>query len=60
MACQLIQRSHTPDDSSCAAEMAELAKLNILQGGIEPRFIPLLSNETKVQIEGSFKITNDE
>jgi hypothetical protein len=40
--------------------MKQLAKLNILQGGIEPRFIPALSSETKLQIEGSFKITLDE
>ena len=33
--------------------------MNILQGGIEARFIPSLSQETKTQIEGSFKITND-
>lgn len=37
----------------------KLSKLNILQGGIEGRFIPSLSQETKTQIEGSFKITND-
>ena len=36
-----------------------LSKLNILQGGVEPRFIPTLSAETKRQIEGSYKITND-
>ena len=36
-----------------------LSKLNILQGGVEERFIPSLTQETKVQIEGSFKITND-
>jgi hypothetical protein len=36
-----------------------LSKLNVLQGGIEDRFIPGLSNSTKIQIEGSFKITGD-
>ena len=36
-----------------------LSTLNILQGGIEGRFIPSLSQDTKTQIEGSFKITND-
>ena len=41
------------------SEMKKLSKLNILQGGIEPRFIPSLSHETKIQIEGSFKITQD-
>ena len=30
-----------------------------MQGGIEGRFIPSLSDEIKKQIEGSFKITND-
>ena len=40
-------------------ESKSLSKLNILQGGIEARFIPALSQETKTQIEGSFKITND-
>ena len=41
-------------------ERKNLSKLNILQGGVEPRFIPSLSAETKRQIEGSFKITNDQ
>lgn len=36
-----------------------LSTMNILQGGIEARFIPCLSQETKTQIEGSFKITGD-
>lgn len=36
-----------------------MQKMNILQGGIEARFIPSLSKATKTQIEGSFKITND-
>ena len=36
-----------------------LARLLILQGGVENRFIPELSELTKVQIEGSFKITGD-
>ena len=40
-------------------ERKNLSKLNILQGSIEPRFIPSLSQETKEQIEGSFKITKD-
>ena len=38
-------------------ERKNLSQLNILQGGIEARFIPSLSQETKRQIEGSFKIT---
>ena len=38
-------------------EKKGLNQLNILQGGIEARFIPSLSQETKTQIEGSFKIT---
>ena len=38
-------------------EKKNLNKLNILQGGIEARFIPSLTQETKTQIEGSFKIT---
>lgn len=42
-----------------SASRKNLNKLNILQGGVEPRFIPSLSAETKRQIEGSFKITND-
>ena len=41
------------------ATRRNLSKLNILQGGVEPRFIPTLSAETKRQIEGSYKITND-
>ena len=35
-------------------------KLNIYQGGIENRFIPSLSADTKHLIEGFFKISNDE
>jgi hypothetical protein len=31
----------------------------VLQGGIENRFIPDLSQPTKIQIEGSYKITGD-
>jgi hypothetical protein len=33
--------------------------LVVLQGGIESRFIPGLKDETKLQVEGSFKITGD-
>ena len=40
-------------------ESTNMSKMNILQGGIEARFIPSLSQPTKTQIEGSFKITND-
>ena len=36
-----------------------LSKLIVLQGGIENRFIPSLTEATKIQIEGSFKITGD-
>ena len=36
-----------------------LSKLIVLSGGIESRFIPALSAATKLQIEGSFKITGD-
>ena len=36
-----------------------LSKLIVLSGGIESRFIPALSASTKLQIEGSFKITGD-
>ena len=36
-----------------------MSQLNILQGGIENRFIPQLSEPTKIQIEGSYKITGD-
>lgn len=46
-----------PEDEG--EEKKKIHKLNILQGGIEMRFIPTLSLETKTQIEGSFKITND-
>ena len=41
-------------------ENALINKLSIYQGGIENRFIPNLSNETKHLIEGLFKISNDE
>lgn len=37
----------------------ELNKLVMLQGGLENRFIPELSDQTKTLIEGFFKITQD-
>ena len=48
------------EDLEQSSGLAALNKLNILQGGIEDRFIPTLSDETRKQIEGSFKITADE
>ena len=51
VAGRLIQRKQDKD--------VTLSKLNVLQGGIEDRFIPGLSGPTKIQIEGSFKITGD-
>ena len=51
VAGRLIQHKKEEDET--------LSKLNILQGGIENRFIPGLSEATKIQIEGSFKITGD-
>ena len=37
----------------------KVSKLEILSGGFEQKFIPALSQETKLQIEGSFKMTGD-
>ena len=55
VASHLIRlNNHEADDTK------NLGKLNILQGGLEPRFIPSLTTETKRQIEGSYKITNDQ
>ena len=54
VAYRLVQQNKDETD-----DRKNLSKLNILQGGVEPRFIPSLSVETKEQIEGSFKITND-
>ena len=51
VAGRLIQQKQDEND--------ELSKLNVLQGGIENRFIPDLSQPTKIQIEGSYKITGD-
>lgn len=34
-------------------------RIELLSGGFQDRFIPSLSDETKRQIEGSFKITGD-
>ena len=48
------------DGDSENAVLRSLTKLNLLHGGIEDRFIPSLTDETKHQIEGSFKITNDQ
>lgn len=53
VAGRLIQRKQDEEEDST------LSKLNVLQGGIENRFIPGLSEPTKIQIEGSFKITGD-
>lgn len=53
VAGRLIKKEKVSDDE------VTLNKLNILQGGIENRFIPGLSQATKIQIEGSFKITGD-
>ena len=39
---------------------ALINKINIYQGGIENRFIPSLSGDTKHLIEGFFKISNDQ
>ena len=38
-------------------EKVDLSKLVLLQGGLEDRFIPELSDKTKEHIEGFFKIT---
>ena len=37
-----------------------MSKLIIMQGGLESRFIPELSDKTKLMIEGFFKITQDD
>lgn len=55
VASQLINRNFGEETS----DLNGLKKLNILQGGIETRFIPSLTEETRLQIEGSFKITQD-
>ena len=54
IAYRLIQLNSDEDE-----DKKNLSKLDILHGGIESRFIPTLSKETRTQIEGSFKITND-
>ena len=36
-----------------------LSKFTILHGGVAEKFIPVLSEQCKKEIEGSFKITND-
>ena len=46
IACQLIQRN-VGEEEADQSNIQNLSKLNILQGGIEPRFIPSLSDETK-------------
>ena len=48
------------DGESESAVLKSLSKLNLLHGGVEDRFIPSLTDGTKHQIEGSFKITNDQ
>ena len=57
MITQRLIKSEEEDSISTIAN--QLINLNLLHGGIEDRFIPSLTDETKHQIEGSFKITND-
>ena len=40
-------------------EKSVLSKFTILRGGVAEKFIPVLSEKCKKEIEGSFKITND-
>lgn len=54
VAGRLIQQDQGANDDDNT-----LSRLNVLQGGVEDRFIPGLSEPTKVQIEGSFKITGN-
>ena len=37
-------------------DQVDLSKLELIQGGFDDRFIPSLSEKTKTQIEGSYKI----
>ena len=50
VAFRLIKTESTTD---------KVAKQELISGGYETKFIPLLQESTKLQIEGSFKITGD-
>ena len=47
-------------DDEKKKDKIDLSKLIIMQGGLESRFIPELSDKTKLMIEGFFKITQDD
>ena len=47
------------EDKEKKAKKPDFEKLTMLQGGLESRFIPELSDKTKTLIEGFFKITQD-
>ena len=54
-----LEQEHD-DEMSKQKEVKELLnKLPIIKGGIESRFIPNFSQDTKNLIEGFFKITQD-
>jgi len=53
VACRLV-------NGKSEQETCDLAKFTILKNGIAEKFIPKLSDMCKKEIEGSFKITQDE
>ena len=66
--CVIAHRLIAPEDEEekkqeekdKKSEKPDFNKLTMLQGGLESRFIPELSDKTKTLIEGFFKITQDD
>ena len=54
ISCRLIQ-----DDGGSTQELGAVRKLNIIQGGIEDRFLPTLAAEVRTKIECFSKITEE-
>ena len=54
------ERKRAAEEGKEKRQSVDFAKLDMLQGGIERRFIPELSEQSKQLIGSFFKITMDE
>lgn len=54
------ERKRAAEEGKEKRQSVDFAKLDMLQGGIERRFIPELSEQSKQLISSFFKITMDE
>ena len=53
------EEENKDEEKEKKANKPDFDKLIMLQGGLESRFIPELSDKSKIMIEGFFKITQD-